>query len=86
LKYLLNDGRKIRDCIVHPSPKIDPASMRMEKAGRIMGIEISQAMTAVDSAVRYVRQLNAALGAHGCDLWWSVERDSAGVFPDAAFQ
>jgi hypothetical protein len=68
LKYLLNEGKKIRDSIVHPSPKIDPLSLWQEKAGRIMGVEISQATAAVDSAIGYVRQLNGVLGTHGCDL------------------
>ncbi len=86
LEYLLHAGKELRDSIVHPSPKIDRRTMRMEKVGHIIGVRLNQATAAADAAIGYIRKLNSALGKHGCDLWWLVDRDHAGTFPDAAFQ
>lgn len=86
LRYLLNEGKKIRDSIVHASPKIDPVTKNIEKVAGMIRTAFPDATMAVDSAVAYVRRLNAALGEYGCDLYWLLDRDATGTFPDAAFQ
>ncbi len=86
LDYLLHPGKEIRDSIVHPSPKIDRTTERMEKVGHIIGVRLDQATAAADAAIGYIRKLNSALGKHGCDLWWLVDRGHDGTFPDTAFQ
>lgn len=85
LRFLLNEGKRIRDSIVHASPKLNPKTMEFEKLSNIIMVDVSKATVAVDSATGYVRRLNAALGVHGCDLSWVVNRGESGTFPDDAF-
>jgi len=86
LQCLLGTGKKIRDSIVHASPKIDRDSMSIEKLTYMFGAHFAQATVVVDSAIGYVRRLNDLLGKHGTNLGWLVDRDASGQFPEAAFQ
>ena len=86
LQCLLGTGKKIRDSIVHASPKIDRGSMSTEKLTYMFGAHLAQATTIVDSAIGYVRRLNDLLGKHGTDLSWLVDRNGSEQFPEAAFQ
>lgn len=86
LECLLGIGKKIRDSIVHASPKIDRDSMSIEKLTYMLGARLAQATEIVNSAIGYVRRLNDLLGKHGTDLNWLLDRDGSGQFPAAAFQ
>lgn len=85
LKCLLGTGKKIRDSIVHASPKIDRDSMTIEKMSSMLGADLVQATGIADSAIGYVRQLNGTLGKHGLALDWMLPRDGSGQFPEEAF-
>jgi hypothetical protein len=85
LEHLLTKGKKIRDAIVHSSPKVDPATGKLDKITHVLGVQIADATAIVDAAIGYVRKLNHVLGPHGTDLDWLIDRDGFGTFPDAAF-
>jgi hypothetical protein len=85
LRYLLSTGKKIRDSIVHASPKVDPATDRIDKLSHMLGANLSHATTTVDASIGYVRRLNGILGSYGYDLDWMIDRDPSGEFPDSAF-
>src|SRR5437016_4931409 len=86
LLCLLGTGKKIRDSIVHASPKFDRDSLVIEKLTYMFGAHFAQAKLVVDAAIGYVRRLNDLLGKKGTDLSWLLDRDGSEQFPEAAFQ
>jgi hypothetical protein len=81
----LTKGKKIRDAIVHSSPKVNPETGTIDKVAHVLGTQLADATAIVDSAVEYVRKLNVVLGVHGVLLDWLLDRDTSGTFPDSAF-
>jgi hypothetical protein len=81
----LTKGKKIRDAIVHSSPKVDPATGTIDKITHVLGVRVAGATAIFDAAIGYVRKLNDTLVPHGAVLDWLIDRDSSGTFPDAAF-
>jgi len=86
LLCLLGTGKKIRDSIVHASPKFDRDSLVIEKLTYMFAAHFAQAKLVVDAAIGYVRRLNDLLGKKGTDLSWLLDRDGSEQFPEAAFQ
>jgi hypothetical protein len=85
LKYILNEGKQLRDSIVHLSPKVDVRSGKPEKIKEMMSVTIGRVTETVDAAVLLVREINAKLGPNASRLNWLHSRNAEGIFPKEAF-
>jgi hypothetical protein len=85
LKYILNDGKELRDSIVHLSPKVHLTSGEPEKIRTMMSVTVGRVTETVDAAVSLVREINANIGADACPLNWLYSRTPEGNFPKEAF-
>lgn len=86
LNVLLEEAKKIRDSIVHQSPRPDMRSGMPQKARPFFELSLGTVSRVVDSAIGFVRTVNTRLGTYGTDLRWLVSRTADGRFPDAAFR
>lgn len=84
LRFLLKRGKKIRDSIVHQSPKIDLKTFELNKVGNVIFMQLDDATAAVKAAIGFVRKLNDKLGEQGQDLRWLHDLGAQGLFPDEA--
>lgn len=83
LAYFLDDAKRARDAVVHPSVlggrEGSPSNEMMLVGAHDWDIEKT-----VDSAIRLVRRVNS-LAYPRRDLAWLVERDVDGTFPESTF-
>jgi hypothetical protein len=86
LKFLVTDGKELRDSIVHQSPKIHGASQVAEKIKWMFSINMDKVAETVDAAVEFVRELQKQLGSHGVPLNWLYGRGENGSFPPQSFE
>lgn len=85
LKYMLNEGKDLRDSIVHQSPKIDGTSGVPEKIQWMMSLDTQRVTETVDAAVQLVREINSKIGSSASPLDWLHTRTAEGLFPKETF-
>jgi hypothetical protein len=86
LKFLLTDGKELRDSIVHQSPKIHGTSPVAEKIKWMLGINMDKVTETVDAAVEFIQELEKKLGSHGVPVNWLYSRADKGLFPPKSFE
>lgn len=80
-RFLVKEGKQMRDALTHPSPYADPHTGKFEKMSLVAGIDLPFSKTLFNSAKEYVLTVEKELGRdHQKTMPWLLNRD-AGPHP-----
>lgn len=86
LKLILDEGKNIRDSIVHQSPKPAHGKLDIPKQKAFTELSLEQAGRIVDASIKLTRTLNKLVAAKKNLEGWLFDRDASGYFPKKAFE
>ncbi len=85
VKWVLEHERELRDAIVHPTPRVEQASVPVREQ-TYYDVDLAMVRELVDHAVGLIRYVDSLLGGRfgQVDLWLKG-RGADGLFPNATF-
>lgn len=86
LKFMVNKAKDLRDAIVHASALPDLESYNQEKESVVFNINYAEVVQVVDNAIALVRRLETTIYGNDKRLFWLIDRNAGGIFPETVFK
>jgi hypothetical protein len=85
LKFIVTEGKRFRDAIVHPSAAKANEEQQFEKEAALMRLKYEAVEATVDSSIVLIRKIHAIVRPTA-ELKWVVPRGTDGFFPASVFE